>query len=58
MKLSELIDRLTEIYDQNGDMNAVIIRNGTIYKKIETYIGNDYNYNELIVLEAFKTNEW
>ena len=45
MKLSDLIARLTEVYDANGDMNVAIIRNKSICKEIELYVDNDYLEN-------------
>ena len=59
MKLSELIAKLTEIYEANDDMNVAIIRNGSICKEIELYVDNDYleNYKPFLWLEAYKPGE-
>lgn len=59
MKLSELIAKLTEIYEANDDMNVAIIRNGSICKEIELYVDNDYleNYKPFLWLKAYKQGE-
>lgn len=59
MKLSELIAKLTETYEENGDMNVAIIRNGSVCKEIEFYVDNDYleNYKPFLWLEAYKPGE-
>ncbi len=59
MKLSELIAKLTEVYEANDDMNVAIIRNGSICKEIELYVDNDYleNYKPFLWLKAYKSGE-
>lgn len=59
MKLSSLIALLTEIYNQEGDMNVAITRNGNVYRKIDCYVDNDClaNYKPFIWLEAYKSDE-
>ena len=59
MKLSELIAQLTEIYNEDDDMNVAIIRNGSICKKIELYVDHDYlnDFKPFLWLVAHKPGE-
>lgn len=59
MNLSELITQLTKIYEENGEMNIAIIRNGSICKEIELYVDTDYldNFKPFLWLEAYKPGE-
>ena len=59
MKLSELIEQLKEVYNNEGEMNVAIIRAGIIYKEIEIYVDNDYlsDYKSFMWLEAYKPDE-
>ena len=59
MKLSELIAQLTEIYEEHGEMNVAIIRNGSICKEIELEVDNDYldNFKPFLWIEAYKPGE-
>ena len=57
MKLSELIDLLTETYNNNGDMMVEGVADGTIYNDIELYCSDTINIGEdLLYIELYKND--
>jgi uncharacterized protein YacL len=52
MKLNDLITMLTEIYNQNGNMNVEIMREGEHFQEVGTYTDDNTLY-----IEAYKDYE-
>ncbi len=51
MKLENLIKYLTDIYNENGNLDVAIIREGEIFSEIELYVTPD---DGNLYIEAYK----
>ena len=54
MKLESLIKYLTDVYNENGNINVEVIREGEIYPEIELYCTP---YDGKLYIEAYKEHE-
>lgn len=54
MKLKNLIKRLTDVYNENGNLDVSIMREGEFYSEIELYATPD---DGNLYIEAYKKEE-
>lgn len=54
MKLENLIKYLTDVYNEQGNIDVEVIREGEIYSEIELYV---VPYDGKLYIEAYKENE-
>lgn len=52
MRLEELLKKLTDIYNEKGNLLVEIIREGWNFPEIETYVSG-----EILYLEAYEEGE-
>lgn len=54
MKLENLIKYLTDVYNENGNLDVAIMREGEIFSEIELYTTPD---DGILYIEAYKKEE-